>query len=219
MPLVLPCLALQCTCFNFRFQGIMWKFEVTNFCQVPSALGLRRKIQLTSLYHGCYGLPSNDCYMQELIWQTSSLDTRSSIGCHIWSSSAVNGCHPCLWLFEMGPSMGRHTRHGICCSFFLSLSSSLKSSTFLREKHHYLNESITIFPSNDIFFTQYLFLNKKKVTFSWRLESKRTRGKSNHKFRNALAENEETENFDGAEAVPNPEPQQILNAEADADPA
>ena len=45
--------------------------------------------------------------------------------------------------------------------------------------------------------------------------------KSNHKFR-ALAENEETENFDGAEAVPNPEPQQILNAEplleADADP-
>jgi hypothetical protein len=66
--------------------------------------------------------PSNDCY-QELIWQTSSLDTRSSIGCcHIWSSSAVNGCHPCLWLHEMGPSMGRHTRHlGICCSFFLSL--------------------------------------------------------------------------------------------------
>ena len=49
---------------------------------------------------------------------------------------------------------------------FSSLSSSLKSSTFLREKHHYLNESITIFPSNDIFFTQYLFLNKKKVTFS-----------------------------------------------------
>ena len=60
---------------------------------------------------------------------------------------------------------------------------------------------------------------KRKVTFSWRLESKRTRGKSNHKFRDALAENEETENFDGAEAVPNPEPQQILNAEADADPA
>ena len=55
------------------------------------------------------------------------------------------------------------------------------------------------------------------MTFSWRLESKRTRGKSNHKFR-ALAENEETENFDGAEAVPNPEPQEILNAEADADP-
>ena len=26
------------------------------------------------------------------------------------------------------------------------------------------------------------------------------------------------ENFDGAEAVPNPEAQQILNAEADADP-
>ena len=49
---------------------------------------------------------------------------------------------------------------------FSSLSSSLKSSTFLREKHHYLNESITIFPSNDILFTQYLFLNKKKVTFS-----------------------------------------------------
>ena len=98
---------------------------------------------------------------------------------------------------------------------FSSLSSSLKSSTFLREKHHYLNESITIFPSNDILFTQYLFLNKKKVTFSWRLESKRTRGKSNHKFRDALAENEETENFDGAEAVPNPEPQQILNADAD----
>ena len=99
---------------------------------------------------------------------------------------------------------------------FSSLSSSLKSSTFLRGKHHYLNESITIFPSNDIFFTQYLFLNKKKVTFSWRLESKRTRGKSNHKFRrDALAENEETENFDGAEAVPNPEPQQILNADAD----
>ena len=57
------------------------------------------------------------------------------------------------------------------------------------------------------------------MTFSWRLESKRTRGKSNHKFRrDALAENEETENFDGAEAVPNPEPQEILNAEADADP-
>ena len=71
------------------------------------------------------------------------------------------------------------------------------------------------------FFTQYLFLNKKKVTFSWRLESKRTRGKSNHKFR-ALAENEETENFDGLEAVPNPEAQEILNSEplleADADP-
>ena len=50
-----------------------------------------------------------------------------------------------------------------------------------------------------------------------RLESKRRREKSNHKFR-ALAENEETENFDGAEAVPNPEPQEILNAEADADP-
>ena len=45
--------------------------------------------------------------------------------------------------------------------------------------------------------------------------SKRTRGKSNHKFC-ALAENEETENFDGAEAVPNPEPQEI--SEADADP-
>ena len=55
------------------------------------------------------------------------------------------------------------------------------------------------------------------MTFSWRLVSKRTRGKSNHKFR-ALAENEETENFDGNEAVPNPEPQEILNAEADADP-
>ena len=51
------------------------------------------------------------------------------------------------------------------------------------------------------------------MTFSWRLESKRTRGKSNHKFR-ALAENEETENFDGAEAVPNPDP--LL--EADIDP-
>ena len=48
---------------------------------------------------------------------------------------------------------------------FSSLSSSLKSSTFLREKHHYLNESITIFPSNDILFTQYLFLNKKKGDF------------------------------------------------------
>ena len=59
------------------------------------------------------------------------------------------------------------------------------------------------------------------MTFSWRLESKRTRGKSNHKFR-ALAENEEPENFDGVEAVPNPESQQILNAEplleADNDP-
>merc|ERR1712203_1018346 len=30
-----------------------------------------------------------------------------------------------------------------------------------------------------------------------------------------ILENEETENFDGAEAVPNPEPQEILNAEAD----
>ena len=50
------------------------------------------------------------------------------------------------------------------------------------------------------------------VTFSWRLERERTIGKSNHNFR-ALAENEETDNFDGTEAVPNPEPQQILNAE------
>ena len=66
------------------------------------------------------------------------------------------------------------------------------------------------------------------MTFSWQLEArvqenkkKRTREKSNHKFR-ALAKNEETENFDGTEAVPNPEPQQILNAEppleADNDP-
>ena len=46
-----------------------------------------------------------------------------------------------------------------------------------------------IFHSNDdFFFTQYLFLNEKRchlMTFSWRLESKRTRarGKRNHKFR------------------------------------
>ena len=77
---------------------------------------------------------------------------------------------------------------------------------------------MTTFCVQNYFFTQTTFL--KKVVIWWRLESKRTRGKSNHKFRNALAENEETENFDGlAEAVPNPEPQQILNAEADADPA
>ena len=52
---------------------------------------------------------------------------------------------------------------------FSSLSSSLKSSTFLREKHHYLRENIAIFLSNDIFFTQYLFLNKNRchlMTFS-----------------------------------------------------
>jgi hypothetical protein len=41
---------------------------------------------------------------------------------------------------------------------FSSCFSSLKLSTFLRE-----NIIITIFPSNDIFFTQYLFLNKKCV--------------------------------------------------------
>ena len=50
----------------------------------------------------------------------------------------------------------------------------------------------------------------------------RARGKSNHKFL-TLAENEKTDNFDGTEAVPIPEPQQILNAEPnltydDADP-
>jgi len=36
-----------------------------------------------------------------------------------------------------------------------------------------------------------------------------------HPWAGILAENEEMENFDGAEAVPNPEPQQILNADAD----
>merc|ERR1719418_385057 len=39
-----------------------------------------------------------------------------------------------------------------------------------------------------------------------------------HPWAGILPENDETENFDGAEAVPNPEPQQILNAEAVADP-
>ena len=34
----------------------------------------------------------------------------------------------------------------------------------------------------------------------------------------SLADNEETDNIDGNDAVPNPEPQEILNAEADADP-
>ena len=78
---------------------------------------------------------------------------------------------------------------GICGSFSLSLLFSRSQVVnFLEWKHHYLTKNIIIFHSNDNLFTQSLFLNKKMchlVTFSWRLESERTRarGKRNHKFR------------------------------------
>ena len=76
-------------------------------------------------------------------------------------------------------------RRGIYGSFFLSFSSS-QVVNFIKWKHHCLSENIIFFHSNDDLFTQYLFLNKKRchlMNFSWRLESKRTRGKRNHKFR------------------------------------
>ena len=80
-------------------------------------------------------------------------------------------------------------RCGICGSFFLSHSLSRSQVfNFLKWKHPYLSKNIAIFHSNDDFFTQYLFMYEKRchlMTFSWRLESQRTRarGKSNHKFR------------------------------------
>ena len=71
--------------------------------------------------------------------------------------------------------------------FPLALFSCSQVVNFLKWKHHYLSENIAIFHSNDDLFTKYLFLNEKRchlMTFSWRLESKRTRlrGKRNHKF-------------------------------------
>ena len=52
---------------------------------------------------------------------------------------------------------------GICGSFFLSLLFSRSQVVnFFKWKHHFLNENITIFHSNGDFFTQYLFLNKKR---------------------------------------------------------
>ena len=77
-------------------------------------------------------------------------------------------------------------RRGICGSFFLSLL-FFRSQVinFLKWKNHYLSENIAIFHSNVDPFTQYLFLNKKRchlMTFSWRIESERTRGKKNLKF-------------------------------------
>ena len=73
-------------------------------------------------------------------------------------------------------------RRGICGSFFLLLSFSRSQViNFWKWKHHYLSKNITIFHSNDDFFTQYLFLNKQKrchlMTFSWWLESERIRVK------------------------------------------
>ena len=74
-------------------------------------------------------------------------------------------------------------------SFFLSLLFSRSQVVnFFKWKHHYLSENIAIFHSNDDLFNQYLFLNEKGchlMTFSWKLESERTRskGKRNHKFR------------------------------------
>ena len=89
-----------------------------------------------------------------------------------------------LWISALrlreGSYFHKRLRHGICASFFLSFSSS-QVVNFLKWKHHYLSENISL-----NFFTQYLFLNEKRchsMTFSWRLESERTRGKRNHKFR------------------------------------
>ena len=70
--------------------------------------------------------------------------------------------------------------------FLFSLVLTLSSRHFLKWKHRYLSENILIFHSNDDFFTQSLFLKEKRchlITFSWQLESKRTTGKRNHKFR------------------------------------
>ena len=71
--------------------------------------------------------------------------------------------------------------------FVVSFSSRCQVVNFFMWKHHYLSENIGIFHSNDDLFTPYLFLNKKRchlMTFSWRLESERTRAreKRNHKF-------------------------------------
>ena len=64
------------------------------------------------------------------------------------------------------PKLLKWLGRGICGSFFLSLSFSCSQVVnFLKWKNHYLSKNITIFHSNDDFFTQYLFLNEKKVSF------------------------------------------------------
>ena len=72
-----------------------------------------------------------------------------------------------------------YSKTALCMEFVVPLSSrscslALKSSTYW---HHSLSENIAIFQTNDYLFIQYLFLNKKRchlMTFTWRLESKRT---------------------------------------------
>ena len=135
MPLVLPCLALQCTCFNFRLQGIMWKFA-TNFCQVPS--GTRFEEENTA-----YLLVS------WLLWVLPMTVTcRSSFGRHHhWTPEAALaavtfGPHQQLMdaILVYGYLKWAHPWAGILGTTefvvpFSSLSSSLKSkSTFLRDK-------------------------------------------------------------------------------------
>ena len=67
--------------------------------------------------------------------------------------------------------------------WFESFKRSLYGTEFVvpfSSRSHYLSENIAIFHSNDNLFTQYLFLNKKRchlMTFSWQLESERTRAR------------------------------------------
>ena len=126
--------------------------------------------------------------------------SNSMEACLKWVSKASLGfTFHCAYTYEFGISINHFVFIMTCemikaqnlwflFPLFFSRSLALKSSTFLSENIIIWVKTLPYFSQMMIFFTQYLFLNEKRchlMTFSWWLESKRTRarGKSNHKFR------------------------------------
>ena len=87
-------------------------------------------------------------------------------------SNLLTGCfqYDRQILFQFNPKCDDWS---ICCiessiAWFLFPSLSFSRSqvvNFLKWIHHYLSENISIFHPNDDLFTQYLFFNKKNVSF------------------------------------------------------
>ena len=70
-------------------------------------------------------------------------------------------------------------RNYLGAEFVVRFSSRSQFVNFLKWKHHSLSKNIVIFHSNDDLFTQYHFLNEKKVSFNdffmmtWERENER----------------------------------------------
>ena len=100
--------------------------------------------------------------------------------CSVWGKCSKFGFSKDFWI--VGSKFSQSEFFPLALVPSLSFSRS-QVVNFLKWKHHYFSENIAIFHSNDNLFTQYLFLNKKKVSFddffikTWQWENESERKK------------------------------------------